>query len=412
MNETEDDEQFEQLKAWLSQRSEDRKVINRIDEEFLRADRRSKRVLLILLSISLACILYAVSAWAHAAGTVTDSTSVQLQRSGVTLNATTTPALDCPAPKTAGECDACMDKMIAAELARRSSGYVTYRCLQVSQSFVQFKPNRAPKITGMPTMSAQAGQTYAFTPASSDPDGDTLAFSIANKPSWASFNTSTGRLSGTPVDADVGRYANITISVSDGNLSASLAAFDVGVQPRPNQAPTISGTPASTATVGQVYTFTPTASDPDGDVLVFSLENRPPWAWFDVVTGTLSGTPKSTDVGVRSEIRIRVSDSRGGEAVLQFPKLTTVAAAGSATLSWTPPTENTDGTALTDLAGYRIVYGTSASALSQMIEVPNPSVSSYVVEQLSPATWYFAVRAYTTSGEESANSNVASKTLP
>jgi len=83
-----------------------------------------------------------------------------------------------------------------------------------------------------------------------------------------------------------------------------------------------------------------------------------------------------------------------------------------ATISWTPPTQNTDGTSLTNLAGYRIEYGTSASALSRTVDVPNASVSSYVIEQLSPATWFFAVRAYTTGGIESVRSNIASKTLP
>jgi hypothetical protein len=84
---------------------------------------------------------------------------------------------------------------------------------------------------------------------------------------------------------------------------------------------------------------------------------------------------------------------------------------GSATLNWTPPTRNADGTTLSNLAGYRIVYGTSSNALNRTIEVRNPGVSRYVVENLSPATYYFAVRAFSASGSESANSNVASKTV-
>lgn len=85
---------------------------------------------------------------------------------------------------------------------------------------------------------------------------------------------------------------------------------------------------------------------------------------------------------------------------------------GSVTLGWTPPTENTDGTALVNLAGHRILYGTSASDLSRTITIPGAGVSSYVIEGLAPATWYFGVRAYTASGAESANSNVASKAIP
>ena len=78
---------------------------------------------------------------------------------------------------------------------------------------------------------------------------------------------------------------------------------------------------------------------------------------------------------------------------------------------WTAPTQNTDGSALTNLAGFRIYYGTSSTALTQIVQIANPSVSTYVVEGLSPTTYYFAVRAYTSSGAESVNSNVATKVM-
>lgn len=85
---------------------------------------------------------------------------------------------------------------------------------------------------------------------------------------------------------------------------------------------------------------------------------------------------------------------------------------GSVSLSWVPPSTNTDGSALTDLAGYRIVYGTSATAMTQMIEAANPTLSAYVVDGLAAGTWYFAVKAYNTAGAESVQSNVASKVIP
>lgn len=82
-----------------------------------------------------------------------------------------------------------------------------------------------------------------------------------------------------------------------------------------------------------------------------------------------------------------------------------------ATLSWTPPTGNTNGTSLTNLAGYRIHYGASATALTSTIQVANPGATSYRVTNLAPGTYYFAVRAYTSAGTESANSNVVSKVV-
>jgi hypothetical protein len=85
---------------------------------------------------------------------------------------------------------------------------------------------------------------------------------------------------------------------------------------------------------------------------------------------------------------------------------------GAATLSWTPPTRNTDGSTPTNLAGYRIAYGNSASSLTRTIQVANAGMSSYVVENLAAGTWYFSVRAYSTTGAESTTSNTASKTIP
>lgn len=85
--------------------------------------------------------------------------------------------------------------------------------------------------------------------------------------------------------------------------------------------------------------------------------------------------------------------------------------AGTATLSWTPPTQNVEGTALTNLAGFRISYGTSATALTQTIQVANPAVKTFIVSDLTPGAYYFSVRAYTSNGTESAQSNVASKVI-
>jgi hypothetical protein len=84
---------------------------------------------------------------------------------------------------------------------------------------------------------------------------------------------------------------------------------------------------------------------------------------------------------------------------------------GAATVSWRPPTTNTNGTALTDLAGYRIHYGQSPTAMTEVIQISNPGATSYVVENLSHGTWYFAVTAYTTTGVESSPTAVASKTI-
>lgn len=176
----------------------------------------------------------------------------------------------------------------------------------------------------------QVGQAYNFQPVADDADGDALSFSVASLPAWASFNSSTGGLTGTPAAADVGSYSAITITVSDGKTTSSLAPFGITV------------------------TAVSAALDPDP------------------------------------------SDLTGS---------------GAATLMWVPPTTNADGTALADLAGYEIVYGRDADALDYVVQISNPSVNSYVLENLVNGLWYFAVIAVNAAGNTSEPSNVASKTI-
>ena len=178
-----------------------------------------------------------------------------------------------------------------------------------------------------------------------------------------------------------------------------------------NHAPTISGTPTASVNASAPYTFTPSAADADGDTLAFTIQNKPAWAAFNTTTGRLSGTPAAADVGTYSNISITVGDGKTSTALNAFAIAVTTVANGRATLSWTAPTENTDGSTLSNLAGYRIRYGTSAGALTQTIVIDNASVTTYVVEDLSPATWYFAVTAVNSQGAESSNSNVANKQI-
>jgi hypothetical protein len=271
--------------------------------------------------------------------------------------------------------------------------------------------NAAPTITGAPPTTATAGTAYSFTPTASDPDGNTLTFSITNRPSWATFSTSTGRLQGTPTAANVGIYGNIVIRVSDGQDSAALATFSITVSDATNRAPTIGGAPGTAVMQGTSYTFTPTASDPDGDVLTYSIANRPAWATFDTATGRLQGTPSEAHVGTTGGIVISVTDGEATASLPAFAVTVQAVALGSATLSWTPPTANTDGSPLTNLAGYRIYWGTAPGSYPNSVTVNNAGLTSYVVESLVPGTYYFAATALNSSGVESAFSGTASKTI-
>ncbi len=265
--------------------------------------------------------------------------------------------------------------------------------------------NSPPQIAGTPPVAARVGQAYQFTPSASDADGDVLTFSIQNRPEWATFSPITGRLEGTPPSTAKPLYERILISVSDGKAISELPAFSIQVTstvtPPANQPPVISGTPATSVNSGQTYSFTPTASDPEGQALTFSISNMPAWASFNSTTGRLSGTPAVANAGTYSGIVISVSD---GTTTVSLPAFSIVVTAttGTAELTWTKPTRNEDGTPLTDLAGYKIRYGGSPGALNGLVNVNGADVTSASIEGLAAGTWYFSIASYTSSGAESA----------
>ncbi len=181
--------------------------------------------------------------------------------------------------------------------------------------------------------------------------------------------------------------------------------------PASNQVPRISGSPATSIVQNMNYAFRPSASDPDGDPLAFRIAHKPGWAAFDRRTGRLSGTPRAGNVGAYSNIRISVSDGRSTAWLPAFTISVTQSGSGSVTLSWLPPTENDNGTVLRDLAGYRIYAGRRADALNQVIALNNPGLTRYVVEDLPPARWYFAMTSVNFRGRESRRSATVSKAV-
>lgn len=178
-----------------------------------------------------------------------------------------------------------------------------------------------------------------------------------------------------------------------------------------NRAPTIEGQPTPDVQPSQSYSFHPSANDPEGDALTFSASNLPEWLSLAASTGRLTGTPTAADVGTYSDIVISVSDGRSSASLPAFSITVTEISTGNATLSWTPPTQNEDGSPLTNLAGYQIRYGQDPDALTTTVSIDNPSLSVYVVDNLSSGTWYFAVAAVISTGVASDLSNIASKTI-
>jgi hypothetical protein len=199
-------------------------------------------------------------------------------------------------------------------------------------------------------------------------------------------------------------------STNSGGAGTTAAAGTGSTSGAP-AGPTLSGTPLGSVLVGNAYSFTPANTDSSGGALTFNVKNAPGWATFNSATGELSGTPTAADVGTYSNITIGVSDGTSSVSLPAFQIAVTQVASGSATLTWMAPTENTNGTPLTNLAGYQIYYGTSATVMSQSVKIANPGIVTYVVSNLSPGTWYFSVKAYTSANVESGTSAVVSTTI-
>jgi len=195
----------------------------------------------------------------------------------------------------------------------------------------------------------------------------------------------------------------------------------------------IYGTPSTSVIATRYYGFQSWASDTDHKAVTYSIQNKPSWATFNTRYGHLYGTPTAANVGTYSNIVITASDGISSASLKAFAITVqpngsttttgggtgtgtgsgggTTSTTGSATVTWTPPTLNTNGSALTNLAGYTINYGTSSSNLSSEVKVSTTGVTSYVIDNLPAGTYYFGVTAYSSSGQTSAVSNVVSKTI-
>ena len=273
--------------------------------------------------------------------------------------------------------------------------------------------SRRLTISGQPAPSVTVGYSYSFQLAVRERWQSKIKFTIYNKPAWVTFDDTTGRLSGRPAQRDVGTYKDITIRVTDWYGYVTSPAFSITVTdptPPANTAPTISGRAQSVVDAGSAYSFVPTASDAQKNTLTFSIINKPRWATFNAATGKLSGTPANTDAGLYANILISVSDGKLSVALPAFWISVKEKTAGNAELSWTPPVTNSDGSVLRNLGGYKVYYGASPGALSQVITLTNPGLSQYVIDSLPSGTWYFAMTSVAADGTESTKTPVVSTT--
>lgn len=342
----------------------------------------------LLTRASAAVIALLCASVAHAAYDEVQDTVVTLKRGS---NNVTTAVLTgacakipgCSMPLTAANCQVIKARLIADEGATRETGASVYQCAVAYRSIVTFKANSTcpplPPPEGR-VVDCPAGFTGAYT--------QTLSYSPAPYPTCAApgeWLPATPPASCVPIDTD-----------------------NDGVPDQADECPTVhaqtpNGCPASPPAE---WTFCAN----EWQLCAFEGTRRvrygagSTWVERDVTAaggGVQCRNSVFGDPSPGTVKRCELHNSGGTDP--QPPP------AGTASLSWTPPTQNTDGTALTNLVGYRISYGTSPTALTQTIQLANAGLSSYTIGNLAPGMHYFTVRAYTSGGTESANSNVISK---
>ncbi len=217
-----------------------------------------------------------------------------------------------------GHRDGSPDLQISLAVMNQSGNPVPLPDLVVPTVGVIPNVNDAPTISGTPATSVAQDAAYSFTPTGNDADaGDTLTYTIVKQPSWATFSTTTGALTGTPDNDDVGTTSGIVIAVSDGTLSASLPAFDITVT-NVNDAPTANAGTDQTVNEGDTVILDGSGTDIDADdTLTYA------WTQTDGTTVTLSDATaasptftaptRQTDNGALV-FKLTVTDARGQTA--------------------------------------------------------------------------------------------------
>ena len=202
---------------------------------------------------------------------------------------------------------------------------------------------------------------------------------------------------------------------SSGTGAAAAAAASTAATTTAATAPdapklTLTGTPATSIAVGAKYSFQPAVSAA-GEGTSFTIQGQPSWAEFNATTGALSGTPTASDEGLSSKVTISAKDAASSASIGPFTIVVTGPANGTATLSWSAPTDNSNGSPITGLAGYFVYYGTDPSNLTKSIDVAGATTTTYTVTGLTAGTYYFAVAAYNSEGVDSSLSNIGQKTI-
>lgn len=265
--------------------------------------------------------------------------------------------------------------------------------------------NNAPTITITSPTTGQnnpPGHAITFTATSADEEDGDISANIQ----WSSsIDGSIGSGSSISFELSAGSHT-ITASISDSDDQTASDSIEMNIIS--DNIPTLNIT-APTNNSSQIEnnetTLIANASDNEDGNISANI------SWFSSIDGDLgTGAQIATTLSLGEHaITATIVDS-DNNSVSSSVTHTVVVTFGSASLSWVAPTENTDGSELTDLAGFTIYYGTSEQQLNNTITIDSAETLNFIIENLSSnTTYFFSITAFNSTGVESAYTDVASK---
>jgi len=171
------------------------------------------------------------------------------------------------------------------------------------------RANYAPVVYSSPITHGTSGVIYNYDVNATDPNRDAVGYDLSVSPVGMGIDPLTGLITWTPSGTQAGSHP-VTVEVSDGRGGVASQSFSIIVAEAINNPPVITSTPVTTGTEGAAYSYDVEATDPDGDVLTFSLTSSPAGMTIDPASGLIQWTPSSAQVG-RNDVTVRVQDSAG-----------------------------------------------------------------------------------------------------